>query len=259
MFETSLIDLGTQAQPRRRWMSLPVAVAIHLFALASVTLTSYWNVAGVEPENIIKPLRQPLIPVSLIKRGQPEATTAPATSEKRTVEAKLRQTVQPDPESIPEKAPEGPPVPQSSGPTGPGHPERGDEGNPEGGTNPVENVILVIPEGPHVEPVLPEINTKETEAVRLTAAMTRPAVIHQVQPRYTKTALQIGLEGSVILEAVIDEQGRVGEIQVLRGLSAGLDREAVAAVEQWKFKPAMLGDRPVKVYYTLTVHFRIER
>ncbi len=39
----------------------------------------------------------------------------------------------------------------------------------------------------------------------------------------------------------------------------GLDREAVSAVQQWKFKPAMLASKPVKVYFTLTINFTIQR
>jgi periplasmic protein TonB len=38
----------------------------------------------------------------------------------------------------------------------------------------------------------------------------------------------------------------------------GLDRAAVEAVEKWRFKPAMLEGRPVKVYYVLTVNFQVQ-
>jgi protein TonB len=63
----------------------------------------------------------------------------------------------------------------------------------------------------------------------------------------------------VIVEAVIDEQGRVTDVRILRGLPMGLDREAVAAVRQWRFTPATLQGKPVKVYFSLTVNFRIQR
>ena len=89
--------------------------------------------------------------------------------------------------------------------------------------------------------------------------MTRPGLIHQVQPRYTELARRAGVQGTVIVEAIIDEQGRVTNVRLIRGLPMGLDRAAVEAIQQWHFKPAMSGGRPVKVYYTLTVNFTIQR
>jgi TonB family protein len=38
----------------------------------------------------------------------------------------------------------------------------------------------------------------------------------------------------------------------------GLDRAALEAVQNWRFKPATLQGRPVKVYYTLTVNFQVQ-
>jgi TonB family protein len=62
----------------------------------------------------------------------------------------------------------------------------------------------------------------------------------------------------VILEAIIDEEGNVGNTRVLKGLPMGLDKAAMDAVQTWKFKPATLEGRPVKVYYVLTVNFRVD-
>ena len=98
----------------------------------------------------------------------------------------------------------------------------------------------------------------EQPPIRITVGMTRPAIIHQVQPRYTELARQSGTQGTVIVEAIIDEKGYVTNVRVLRGLPMGLDKAAVEAIQQWRFKPATLADRPVKVYYTLTVNFTIQ-
>jgi protein TonB len=62
----------------------------------------------------------------------------------------------------------------------------------------------------------------------------------------------------VIVEAIIDENGRVTNVKVLKGLPMGLDRSAVEAVQRWRFKPAMFQGRPVKVYYVLTVNFQVQ-
>ena len=95
--------------------------------------------------------------------------------------------------------------------------------------------------------------------MRLSAGMTRPKLIHKVEPRYTEVAKRAGVQGNVIVEAVIDEKGRVTDVHILRGLPLGLDRNAVEAIQQWRFKPARRGGKPVKVYFTLTATFRIKR
>jgi len=51
----------------------------------------------------------------------------------------------------------------------------------------------------------------------------------------------------------------VTNLSVIKGLPMGLDKAALDAVSQWRFKPATLQGRPVKVYYNLTVRFSIQR
>jgi len=47
-------------------------------------------------------------------------------------------------------------------------------------------------------------------------------------------------------------------VRVLKGQPMGLDKAAVDAVQRWRFKPAMLAGKPVKVYYVLTVNFQVQ-
>jgi protein TonB len=61
----------------------------------------------------------------------------------------------------------------------------------------------------------------------------------------------------VILEAVITKTGTVEDVKVLRSLHPILDQAALNAVKQWKYQPAMLNNRPVKVYFTVTVKFTL--
>jgi protein TonB len=93
--------------------------------------------------------------------------------------------------------------------------------------------------------------------IYLRAGITRPEILDRTEPRYTELARRSNVQGTVIVEAVIDEQGRVRDVKVLKGLPLGLDQSAVDAVRRWLFRPAMMGDRPVKVFYSLTVTFRI--
>ena len=64
------------------------------------------------------------------------------------------------------------------------------------------------------------------------AARSKPTLIHRVEPYYPPTAVDARLQGLVILEAIIDRDGTVAEVKVLRSANTLLDREAVLAVKQ---------------------------
>ena len=89
-------------------------------------------------------------------------------------------------------------------------------------------------------------------------AVTKPEKISAPPPVYTEMARKARLQGVVIIEAIIDAQGNVINAHVLKGMPMGLDKAAVEAVNKWKFRPAMLQGKPVKVYYTLTVNFQVQ-
>ncbi|HEX4963935.1 MAG TPA: energy transducer TonB [Thermoanaerobaculia bacterium] len=93
---------------------------------------------------------------------------------------------------------------------------------------------------------------------RVGGEITRPEIVSSKPPIYTELARRARVMGTVILEAVIDEQGNVTNVRVLKGLPMGLDRAAVEAVQTWKFKPATLKGQPVPVYYVLTVNFQVD-
>jgi len=84
-----------------------------------------------------------------------------------------------------------------------------------------------------------------------------PRVLERVRPAYTRAAIDARIQGAVIVELVIGEQGAVENVRVLRGLPLGLTESAVAAVRRWRFEPSTLDGRPVKVRYRLTVHFEL--
>jgi len=87
----------------------------------------------------------------------------------------------------------------------------------------------------------------------------RPEVIEssRVAPVYPAEAVRARLEGLVVLKVVVDERGRVGDIEVVRGLGHGLDEAAVAAVRRWRFRPATRNGRPIKVFHVIPFDFRL--
>jgi protein TonB len=84
----------------------------------------------------------------------------------------------------------------------------------------------------------------------------RPERVHYVAPEYPALARAARREGTVILEAVLDTDGRVREVRVLRSVPL-LDDAALEAVRQWRFTPTLLNGEPVPVVLTVTVVFSL--
>jgi len=84
-----------------------------------------------------------------------------------------------------------------------------------------------------------------------------PAAIKRVEPDYSKQALKAKLQGTVLVQIIIDEAGMPTHLTVLRSLGLGLDEKALEAVKQWRFSPATKGGKPVAVLATIEVNFRL--
>jgi TonB family protein len=97
-----------------------------------------------------------------------------------------------------------------------------------------------------------------TTALRVGGEVKAPTVISKVEPEYSEEARRARISGIVILEALIDKNGNVTDINVLKPLPFGLDQAAIDAVKQWKFKPAMMNGQPVDVVFNLTVNFKLD-
>lgn len=107
---------------------------------------------------------------------------------------------------------------------------------------------------PAQPPPLPGPVDEETPGVE------RPvALAGRLQPAYPEAARRFGLEGMVVLRALITESGDVESIEVVRETRPGLGFGAAAAeaVSTWKYRPGRLDGRPVAVMLTVVVDFRL--
>lgn len=95
----------------------------------------------------------------------------------------------------------------------------------------------------------------ETGPYRVGGAVMAPVVRHRIEPVLTDEARSKPIAGVVILEALIDHEGRVRDVKVVKGLPFGRDQAAVEAVRQWSFEPGTLIGEPVDVLFNLTVAF----
>ncbi len=88
-------------------------------------------------------------------------------------------------------------------------------------------------------------------------AATAPALVRRVAPEYPKVVRQQGAEGLVVIEAILDREGRVepAGIRVTRSVPL-LDEHAVAAVRKWRFRPARSSDgSPLRVLLEIPIQF----
>ncbi|HEX2344684.1 MAG TPA: energy transducer TonB [Vicinamibacterales bacterium] len=88
--------------------------------------------------------------------------------------------------------------------------------------------------------------------------VTTPTVIREVRPSYTPEAMRAKIQGLITLEVVVLRDGGPGDIRIVRSLDpGGLDRQAIAAVREWRFNPGRLNGVPVDVLVTIELSFRI--
>ena len=86
-----------------------------------------------------------------------------------------------------------------------------------------------------------------------------PRLITEVKPQYTAQAMRAKIQGEVLLECVVQPDGTVGNIRVVRSLDStfGLDQEAIAAARQWRFAPGTRQGQPVPVLVTIAIAFTL--
>jgi len=93
--------------------------------------------------------------------------------------------------------------------------------------------------------------------LRIGGSVAPPTKIKDVRPVYPESARAAGLQGVVIVEALIDTDGTVATAKVIRSVSDDIDLAAIDAVEQWAFTPTLLNGRPTQVIMTVTVNFTL--
>ena len=96
------------------------------------------------------------------------------------------------------------------------------------------------------------------EPLRVGPGVSPPRLLHKVEPEFSPEARAGHIQGTVVLQIVVNEQGRPADISVISPLGFGLDEQAQAAVGKWEFAPGMKGGIAVKVLATVEVNFRFQ-
>ena len=94
-------------------------------------------------------------------------------------------------------------------------------------------------------------------AFKIGGGVSSPQIIFKVEPEYSEDARKAKFQGTVILQIVVDVDGRTRDVRVLRPLGMGLDEKAIEAVQKWRFRPGYKDGKPVPVIANVEVNFRL--
>ena len=140
-------------------------------------------------------------------------------------------------------------------PTGAAIAEAGVPGGVEGGI--VSGIVGSVPavvEGPPPPPPPPPA---PKGPVRIGGQLSAPALLKRVEPAYPLIAQAASIDGVVILDAIVNENGRIQSLKVLRGHPL-LAKAAIDAVEQWEYEPLKLNGTPTPFELTVSLWFHFE-
>ena len=105
-------------------------------------------------------------------------------------------------------------------------------------------------------PLPPPLKPVHQGPYRVGGRVQAPKLIQEVQPTYPPLAKQARIQGDVVIDSVIDAQGRVTQMKVVSG-SPLLVEAAERALAQWSYQPTLLNGQPVAVDMLVTLHFQL--
>lgn len=247
MFESSLIESANLQKTRGSWRMAMVSVVAHtIFIVALVVAGMYMT---DNSELLEKPIEAFLVspapppPPPPAGSGSGRTTPTPTPVEPQTPR---EQFVAPTntAEVLPEVE-----IDEGTG-------DKGVIGGVEGG---VEGGVVGGEIGGVIGGVLGgTLGGTGDQPLRVGGNVKPPEIVHRVEPNYTEDARRSRVQGVVILEAIIDAQGNVTDVRIIKTLADGLGEEAAKAVRQWKFRPGTQNGKPVPVIFSLTVNFRLQ-
>ena len=238
MFE---IVLAGHPSPGRRRVAAPVAVAVHAAVLGGIIAISAWKIGDV-PE--------PNVPILFVAPSAPPPPAGGPGAERHPAVRRPVSSAEPSPVVAPPRIPAVlPPITIATAdlPTFPG--SEGSIGGTEKGVPGGVGEATGAVDGAGVGPG----DVLSARAPNVVA----PRLLYQVPPEYPDAARRARLQGAVILQAVIGTDGDVDDVHVLSSASPLFDEPAARAVRRWRYAPATLDRRAVRVFMTVTIFFTL--
>ncbi|MGH9463203.1 MAG: TonB family protein, partial [Vicinamibacteria bacterium] len=103
------------------------------------------------------------------------------------------------------------------------------------------------------------VEEPEDKIYYVTSEIDPPVLVARTNPEYPFLDRQVRLKGTVVLAIVIERDGAIGEVRVVRSLNERMDEAALSAVKKWRYKPAVLKGQPVAVHAVVRVNFDLDQ
>ena len=110
--------------------------------------------------------------------------------------------------------------------------------------------------GPGNTPVVVAAAVKPSSPPKISDGVTKGMLLAPIRPTYPRIALLSHVEGTVVVTATIDKQGRITGLQVLSG-NPMLTSAAIDAIKDARYKPYLLNGEPTDIVTTISVNFRL--
>jgi periplasmic protein TonB len=276
MFEQTLTTRIHRMEPREAVLAL-LSMFFHAAGIAALLAASWLTLTPIpfpklNPE-LVQPVFFPRAGPAAPKLGGGSAPAVvaerkpePATQETQKTDDALAQPIaQPEVKEVLPDTSTASEAESLPGPAGPGTPD----GSPDGNIDGVPDGKCV---GENCDPDGPVGNTSgirgtgfDSDEIHIPGIhqVTEPSIIasSKVLPKYPEVARHAGVEGRVLLQAVIGADGKVGSILVLKEFPSrvGFGEAAAQAVSRWRYHPGTLRGERVAVQMTITVEFTLAR
>ena len=232
MFERSLVASQVKhASAEERWTAL-VSITLQVSLAAGVIALPL-----LHPERLVLGVEAPKVLVPLLKVREPKVKRVASTA---TSLAVVRESsVFTAPRKIPVGIGRGEPAPMLVGNVG----DMG-SGSP----------IALVMGDPGGVRVVPEV--KKSGPVRVSVGISAGLLVVPIRPVYPAIAKSAGVQGAVVVEAVISKSGQIESLHVTNGPEM-LRRAAIDAIQMARYEPFRLNGEPTEVQTTITVNFRL--
>ncbi len=248
MFETSVIHAEVVAE--RRFGLLSVSFAAHGLIVIAILAASIRTIEF--PRNAPNEYAIPVIalPVSI-----PPALGTPNGGHKQTTPpAPVKQTVVPTANLAPNTLPDHTETVPAATSTGDATTTSGGPGSDQPLGVPWGDPHGVGSDGP---PATTPTTVEPDVPLHVGGEVKAPVVIRRVSPLYPRTALAAHMNGTVIVECIIDKSGRIRDARVVSSTMSLFNQSAIDAVQQWQFAPGSLKGQAVDTIFDLTVTFKV--
>jgi protein TonB len=223
----------------RRAVTLPVSIALH--TLGALALVAVPLLLSDEVPEAHADVRAFLVEPMAIAPPPPPPAARPAAPPRVAPKLEPRQQAFVAPVEVPTEI-----TPEQA--LDLGSDEAGAAGGVDGGVpgGVVGGIVGGLPEAP--PPV--------AAPIRVGGSIREPKRLVVVPPVYPELAMKARVQGMVIVEATLNERGRVVNVSLVQGLPL-LSDAALDAVRKWVYTPTLVNGVPVPVIMTVKVHFRL--